>query len=83
VHTALCLGEHNETLHISLRTDFGQDAGLIIQKVVLPPGKAGGHGNMAGGQVPLAEQDIEQLLVSIEKRFLEIMGESSEGLELL
>ncbi len=83
VHTALCLGEHNETLHISLRTDFGQDAGAIIQKVVLPPGKAGGHGNMAGGQVSLAEQDIEQLLVSIEKRFLDIMGESSEGMELL
>jgi nanoRNase/pAp phosphatase (c-di-AMP/oligoRNAs hydrolase) len=83
VHAALCFGEHRETLHISLRTSIELDAGLIIQKVILPPGKAGGHGNMAGGQVPLAEQDIEQLLVSIEKRFLDIMGESSEGLELL
>jgi nanoRNase/pAp phosphatase (c-di-AMP/oligoRNAs hydrolase) len=83
VHAALCLGEHHETLHISLRTKLGQDAGLIIQKVVLPPGKAGGHGNMAGGQIPLDGQDIEQLLVSIEKRFLDVVGESSEGMELL
>jgi nanoRNase/pAp phosphatase (c-di-AMP/oligoRNAs hydrolase) len=83
VHAALCLGEHHETLHISLRTTMGQDAGLIIQKVVLPPGKAGGHGNMAGGQIPLDGQDIEQLLVSIEKRFLDVVGESSEGMELL
>jgi nanoRNase/pAp phosphatase (c-di-AMP/oligoRNAs hydrolase) len=83
VHAALCLGEHNETLHVSLRTTMAQDAGLIIQKVVLPPGKAGGHGTMAGGQIPLNEQDIEQLLVSIEKRFLEVMGESKEGVDLL
>jgi nanoRNase/pAp phosphatase (c-di-AMP/oligoRNAs hydrolase) len=83
VHAALCLGEHHETLHISLRTTMGQDAGLIIQKVVLPPGKAGGHGNMAGGQIPLTGQDVEQLLVSIEGRFLDVMGESSEGMELL
>jgi len=84
VHAALCLGEHGDTLHISLRTEpMGQDAGLIIQKVIVPPGKAGGHGTMAGGQVPLAEQDIEQLLVSLERRFLDVMGEDSEGVELL
>lgn len=83
INAALCLGEHNETLHISLRTTMGQDAGLIIQKVVTLPGKAGGHGTMAGGQFPLEELDIEQLLVSIEKRFLDVMGESSEGMDLL
>lgn len=83
VHTALCLGEQNETLHVSLRTTVGEDAGLIIQQVVTPPGKAGGHGTMAGGQIPLEDEDIEQLIVSIEQRFLEVMGESSEGMELL
>lgn len=83
VHAALCLGEHNETLHISLRTAMGQDAGSIIQKVILPPGKAGGHGTMAGGQVPLAGQEIEPLIESIVSRFLDIMGETDKGEELL
>ena len=81
---ALCLGLHRDTLHISLRTEpMGQDAGLIIQKVVVAPGKAGGHGSMAGGQIPLEGQDVEALLASIEKRFLEAMGETGEGVDLL
>lgn len=84
VHAALCLGLHDEILHISLRTEpMGQDAGLIIQQVVIAPGKAGGHGTMAGGQIPLTGQDVEQLLVSIEKRFLEVMGETGKGVDLL
>jgi len=80
---ALCLGHHNETLHVSLRTAFGQDAGLIIQKVVIPPGKAGGHGTMAGGQFPTEGQEIAPLLESIVSRFLNIMGETDKGVELL
>lgn len=84
IQAALCLGQHGETLHISLRTEpLGQDAGLIIQRVIVPPGQAGGHGTMAGGQVPLAGQEIEQLLTSVEHRFLEVMGESRESVELL
>ena len=80
---ALCLGIHSDTLQISLRTEMGQDAGLIIQKLVVPPGKAGGHGTMAGGQVPLDGRDAEALLTSIEQRFLDVMGESEEGVYLL
>ena len=84
VQAALCLGLHNETIHISLRTEqMEQDAGLIIQQVVTPPGKAGGHGTMAGGQVPTAGQEIEPLLASIEKRFLNVMGESDRQADLL
>lgn len=81
---SLCIGQHRDTLQISLRTKpSGEDAGLIIQKIVLPPGKAGGHGRMAGGQVPLEGQDIENLLEEIERRFLEVMGETSESVDLL
>jgi len=84
VHAALCLGLHNETIHISLRTEpMKQDAGLIIQKVVIPPGKAGGHGTMAGGQFPTEGQEIAPLLESIVSRFLNIMGETDNGVELL
>jgi hypothetical protein len=38
---------------------------------------------MAGGQIPLAGQEVESLVASIEKRFLDAMGESGEGVYLL
>ena len=83
-HAALCMGQHGDTLQISLRTESGgQDAGLVIQQIVPPPGKAGGHGTMAGGQVPLAGKEIEPLLSEIERRFLTVMGETGEGVDLL
>ncbi|MGD8402220.1 MAG: DHH family phosphoesterase [Anaerolineales bacterium] len=81
---ALCMGQHRDTLQISLRTEpMGEDAGQIIQQVVVPPGKAGGHGRMAGGQVAIDGQEIELLLAEIERRFLSVMGETSEGVDLI
>ncbi len=83
-HAALCLGQHGNNLHISLRTEpMSQHAGKIIQQLVIKPGKAGGHGTMAGGQIPLQGRDIELLLLEIEDRFLTIMGESTEGVALI
>jgi nanoRNase/pAp phosphatase (c-di-AMP/oligoRNAs hydrolase) len=83
-HAALCLGQHGDTLHISLRTEpMGQHAGNIIQKLILPPGKAGGHGTMAGGQIPLLGMEIEPLLAEIERRFLDVMRETDEGVDLI
>jgi nanoRNase/pAp phosphatase (c-di-AMP/oligoRNAs hydrolase) len=85
VQAALCLGQHGDTLQISLRTESisEKDAGMIIQEVVLPPGKAGGHGTMAGGQVPLEGRKIEALLTDIEGRFLAVMGERDESVDLI
>jgi len=83
-HAALCMGQHENTLQISLRTEpLGRDAGHIIQQVIVSPGKAGGHGTMAGGQVPLEGRDVESLLTKIEKRFLAIMGETGAGEALI
>ena len=83
-HAALCLGQHGDTLHISLRTEpMGQHAGNIIQKLILPPGKAGGHGTMAGGQIPITGKEIETLLADIESRFLVVMGETGKGVDLI
>jgi nanoRNase/pAp phosphatase (c-di-AMP/oligoRNAs hydrolase) len=80
----LCLGTHDQLLHLSLRTEpLGQDAGLLIQKVVIPPGKAGGHGTMAGGQVPLDDQKINYLVGEIERRFLKALGETGHYEPLL
>ena len=33
----LCLGTHEQTLHLSIRTEpLGQDAGLLVQQVIVP-----------------------------------------------
>jgi nanoRNase/pAp phosphatase (c-di-AMP/oligoRNAs hydrolase) len=76
----LCLGIHEQLLHLSIRTEpLAQDAGLLVQQVIVDPGKAGGHGTMAGGQVPLAGQDVKKLVNNITKRFLKVMGEMGKG----
>lgn len=76
----LCLGFHEQILHLSIRTEpMGQDAGLLVQQVIVSPGKAGGHGTMAGGQVPLAGQEVNHLVNEIVRRFLKVMKEKGEG----
>lgn len=76
----LCLGVHNQILHLSIRTEsLGQDAGLLVQQVIVSPGKAGGHGTMAGGQVPLDGQEVNHLVNEIVSRFLRVIGEMGEG----
>ncbi len=79
----LCLGIHDQTLYLSVRTEpLGQDAGLLVQQVIVPPGKAGGHGMMAGGQVPLVGQDVTYLVNEIISRFLALMQETTKGKSL-
>ena len=76
----LCLGLHEQILHFSIRTELlGQDAGLLVQQVIVSPGKAGGHGTMAGGQVPLAEQEANHQVNEIVGRFLKVMRETGKG----
>ena len=76
----LCLGVHEQTLHLSVRTKpMGQDAGLLVQQIIVDPGKAGGHGTMAGGQVPLKGHRATELIHEIVSRFLNIMEETGHG----
>jgi nanoRNase/pAp phosphatase (c-di-AMP/oligoRNAs hydrolase) len=80
----LTLGQHNEMLQVSVRTrPMGRDAGLLIQQLILPPGTAGGHGPVAGGQVPLMDAPLEQVTQEIETRFLNVMDEVGPGEPLL
>jgi nanoRNase/pAp phosphatase (c-di-AMP/oligoRNAs hydrolase) len=76
----LCLGIHEKTLHLSIRTEpLGQGVGLLVQQVIVSPGKAGGHGTMAGGQVPLDGQNVDYLVNEIISRFLKTMQETGIG----
>ena len=76
----LCLGVHEQTLYLSVRTrPMDRDAGLLVQKIIIPPGKAGGHGTMAGGQIPLNAGATPRLVDEIVSRFLQVMGETGSG----
>ncbi|MHC4953918.1 MAG: DHH family phosphoesterase [Planctomycetota bacterium] len=55
---SLVTGIFENTLHLSLRgTSKNAHAGRIARKAVGVMGSAGGHGHMAGGQIPLGECD--------------------------
>ncbi len=80
ITAAMCVGLHGNTLQLSMRTDpAGGDAGQLIQRVVAGIGKAGGHGMVAGGQVPLKDRKLDELVYLIQQRFLEIMQDHGPG----
>jgi nanoRNase/pAp phosphatase (c-di-AMP/oligoRNAs hydrolase) len=80
----LCLGQYEDMLYLSLRTaPLGPDAGRLIQEIVLPPGTAGGHGMMSGGQIRLDRRRPEPLVAAIKRRYLAEMGETGAGEPIL
>jgi nanoRNase/pAp phosphatase (c-di-AMP/oligoRNAs hydrolase) len=84
VSAVLCQGCHQQVMYLSLRTAPGEkDAGQLIQRIVVSPGKGGGHGMTAGGQVPLNDRDMDRVAAEIQRRFLQVMGEKGEGQPLL
>jgi nanoRNase/pAp phosphatase (c-di-AMP/oligoRNAs hydrolase) len=51
-HWVLCVGQHNRTVYLSVRTDIHDaTAGALIRRVVGNNGAAGGHGMIAGGRM--------------------------------
>jgi nanoRNase/pAp phosphatase (c-di-AMP/oligoRNAs hydrolase) len=51
-HWVLCVGQHNGTVFLSVRTDISHaTAGALIRRVVAHNGAAGGHGMIAGGRM--------------------------------
>ena len=83
-HAVLCLGYYGKSMYLSLRTRPSNiDAGDLIQEIVSPLGKAGGHGTSAGGRLPLAGSRPDEVADQLERRFLSLMGEPSTGKSLL
>jgi nanoRNase/pAp phosphatase (c-di-AMP/oligoRNAs hydrolase) len=69
---AICIGIHRNVLILSVRTQGGKPgAGQLAQAIVGEQGTAGGHGTMAGGQVPLRGADPEQLAQELVRRALQ------------
>ena len=67
----ICMGVHQQVLILSVRTQSptGRTEELV-QAIVRDEGAAGGHGPMAGGQVPLNGRDPEQLVHLLRQRAL-------------
>lgn len=66
-----CAGIHKEHLYLSVRTSYQQGAGQLIQSVVGERGSAGGHGSMAGAQIPLNGAPPDDLMDELSRHFLE------------
>lgn len=64
-HWVLCVGQHDNTAYLSVRTDLSDaTAGSLIRRVVGGNGAAGGHGMIAGGRM-FAEVRDEAALKAI------------------
>lgn len=85
MQAVLCMGYHGATLYLSLRTAVPDpDAGLLIQNVISGSGQAGGHGMVAGGQVPLANRSPDEIAEKIEQQFVALLeGSAMSGTSLL
>lgn len=76
----LCMGYHDATLYLSLRTASpDRDAGWLIQNVISGLGRAGGHGVMAGGQVPLAGRSPDEIASGIARQFVYLIEETEQA----
>ena len=83
---SFALGRHQNTLAVSLRTtDPYAHAGYAIRRALHGLGTAGGHGTMAGGQVPLREdQDPAEMTAEITSRLLGELGfAAAEAIDLV
>ena len=60
---------------VSLRTDMpGADAYPALRYIVGDEGACGGHGRMAGGQIPLTELSLAEVQELVRRRAREVFG---------
>jgi nanoRNase/pAp phosphatase (c-di-AMP/oligoRNAs hydrolase) len=84
IDAVLCMGYHGDRMFLSLRTlNSEDDAGQIIQTLVAPHGRAGGHDSFAGGQIILQGKSADNLAEILTRKFLTLMNERDCGEKLL
>lgn len=67
----LCTGTYNSSLILAVRSRSRRTgAGMLVRAVVGTQGMAGGHGTMAGGQVPLRGADPAALAEQLGQKTL-------------
>ncbi len=69
---------------VSLRTDLpGADAYPALRYILGREGSCGGHGRMAGGQIPIGEMSVGEIESLIARRARELFGVADETAEPL
>ena len=75
----ICLGVYKDEMMLSVRTLSSQGgAELLLLSIVLGQGTAGGHGSIAGGQVPLRKRDPAAVADELIARAQEALGIPSD-----
>jgi nanoRNase/pAp phosphatase (c-di-AMP/oligoRNAs hydrolase) len=70
----VCMGVHRQLLILSVRTQSPTGrAEELVQAIVGDEGTAGGHGPMAGGQIPLKGREPEQVVNMLRQRALRVL----------
>jgi nanoRNase/pAp phosphatase (c-di-AMP/oligoRNAs hydrolase) len=71
---ALCMGVYKGAMILAVRSQSRRiGAGQLVLAIVGDEGTAGGHGTMAGGQVPLRGTDPEQMVQKYVRRVLQYL----------
>ena len=78
IRWVVCIGTYKNTMILSARTKNRQGAGKLVQEIVGSRGTAGGHGTMAGGQIPIRDEDPEPLARQLGQRALEYLEVAPE-----
>ena len=70
----VCMGVYQDVLILSVRTESPTGgAEELVQAIVGDEGTAGGHGPMAGGQVPLKGREPEQVVHLLREGVLRVL----------
>lgn len=77
---AICINEYDANLVISVRSKYptGQ-ADCLVSSMAAGEGSAGGHGMLAGGQIPLNGRDPRMLADQMRIRALEHLGTPADS----
>jgi nanoRNase/pAp phosphatase (c-di-AMP/oligoRNAs hydrolase) len=80
VKWVICMGVFEGDLFLSVRSRSRQiGAGNLVQQVVGNLGSAGGHGTMAGGQIPIGDRDPRQIADQLRtSALIYLKGSSSQ-----
>jgi nanoRNase/pAp phosphatase (c-di-AMP/oligoRNAs hydrolase) len=78
IRWVVCIGTYSDLVMVSVRTRNRQGAGQLVQEIIGDRGTAGGHGTMAGGQVPMRDEDPERLARQLGRHALEYLKVAPE-----
>ena len=76
----ICLGVYQEALILSVRTRSQEHtAEELVQAIVAAEGSAGGHGRIAGGQIPVRNRNAEEKVRLLRRRAFQHLGIAPQG----